>query len=158
MNEQIFIFAVFSTIYGFLLTRKAWQNRGRWLIPKWTMPGFVAFCCATTWFVGYNLKWIRERHDALETLSSVLLVRSLVDSYGKSAMSHAPITLRLLGERGVGAITATAVCDPAKVERLRRLFPEAIIIQLPPRTPPAQVPQMGQPLLDDSPPPEIRSI
>jgi hypothetical protein len=78
---------------------------------------FVVVTMACVW-LGMQVKWIRDRQRAIDTVS------------GWSLGARAPWSIRLLGEQGVDRI----VLDPQtakkreRVQQLRHLFPEAKLL------------------------------
>lgn len=78
-------------------------------------------CLVAAWLVP-QLRWIRERHRALDDLAAPNAVES---PFGNSA----PWSIRLLGEQGYDRIAwvQTGTRDESIATRLRELFPEARI-------------------------------
>jgi len=96
--------------------------------------------------LGYQLNWIRERHRVLDKFNLIegngLRVECWrsVDMTGtfSSLARSAPLSLRVLGEPGVGDIRIEAPPDIAHAEErhVRKLFPEArISVSYRPRMP-----------------------
>jgi hypothetical protein len=73
-------------------------------------------------WLGYQLNWIRRRHDARQSGD---LFTSLDDPFKDEHYFAAPFTLRMFGEVGVERITLVRGGSQQEIERIRRLFPEA---------------------------------
>ena len=100
-------------------------------------------------WIGYQVKWIRDRHEALKRLSQngfwaandgrTITIDGLDFGHvSANTLGHAiksPWSLRPFFERGVSVITIVETSDQnadnAAVQELSRLFPEAEVQKLP---------------------------
>jgi len=76
-------------------------------------------------WLGVQVKWIHDRHEALEWLGKD-------QTYSQAGKKPAPWSLRLLGEEGVEFICIHTSGPGQTVEdqkRLERLFPEAAFVE-----------------------------
>ena len=69
-------------------------------------------------WLGVQLKWIRDRHQALEKWDND---QHVVNAYEPLSDVEAPWSLRLFGEFGVDGITV----EQNQVSEYQKLFPEA---------------------------------
>jgi hypothetical protein len=92
-----------------------------------------------SWYVVHQ-KWIQDRHWAvMHDLAGdyeIAQQSEVIDSYWQNLRGEgynpAPLSLRLLGERGIGfiyiRITTNAANDEARAAKYKRLFPESEVI------------------------------
>jgi hypothetical protein len=85
-------------------------------------------------WVGYSLNWIRQRHDAMGPLRrlNALQIQS-PDLFGhpeaKPTTAIAPCCLWLFGEQGQGELHVHDYPNGTSPKKLRKLFPEAKIVE-----------------------------
>ena len=88
---------------------------------------FVAATAVACW-LGYQLNWIRQRHDALRALPDEII-------YRQGPEIAPPLSLRPFGEQGVTEFAErfsdgiTAEIDGSLRSRLQDLFPEAFYVE-----------------------------
>ena len=95
---------------------------------------FVAMILASTafgWWVDQSRKWIRERHEVLDT-------HIVIDDTPVGKRPLAPGGLWLFGEEGIFALKMIpgepGIESGPRKDRVQRLFPEAIFgVHVPPR-------------------------
>jgi len=105
----------------------------RW--PQVSLKGFfvlITLLCFFLGLLGVQLKWIRDRHEALTryrisqlTIRQFVTPRGIVDRICDEP-PPAPWNIRMLGERGV-TVVFLSPNDPAERQRLADLFPESKI-------------------------------
>jgi len=86
----------------------------RW--PQVSLKGFFVLVTIFGVWLGVQVKWIRDRHDALKEVEWVA-------DDADSPAPPAPSSLWIFGEQGVERITV----PDSEVDRFRVLFPEAQI-------------------------------
>jgi len=93
------------------------RNRRYFQFSLRTLFTLMTILCV---WLGYQLTWIRERHNALEELQQSSVV---FNTY-----KLAPWSIRLI-ERGVPSIAVDpeVARDAVRVKQLQRLFPEATL-------------------------------
>jgi hypothetical protein len=107
-------------------SKQPWEN-----FPLRTVLAIVAVVAIpVAVFVGYSLKWVRDRREFMQGLTPVT-VRYFgpdpQDTIGFFLQSKdAPWQLRWLGERGEATILLSSP-DHSKVDRAKSLFPEASV-------------------------------
>jgi len=112
------------------------KPRRRFIFSLRTVLLAVAVAAIPLAWVSWQLKWIRDRHAALESLSSFgtyEVVPYWVPAPKPSTYRPAPPALQLFGEQGIANIFVWRD-DPESNERaatLERLFPEALVRQTP---------------------------
>src|SRR4051812_48362793 len=81
---------------------------------------FVVLTIFGVW-LGVQVKWIRDRHEAIQSTTATI-----------GWPGVAPLSLRVLGEKGAGVIgcdwTGDIEVDRALRNRIQRLFPEADVV------------------------------
>src|SRR5262245_49118415 len=87
-----------------------------------TMLLLVAVASALLAWVGYSLRWIKERNDWRDNAEHVGFF-CMNERLGSDAPTTAPGLLWVFGVEGFGAIW----CLPEQFETVRRIFPEADI-------------------------------
>ena len=105
------------------------KPRRRWFAFRLrTLFVLVAVASIPLSWVGYSLNWVRDRKRALAETP-------MFPSGGCMTLgwrtTTAPGWLWLMGETGRDRIE-TLGAQPAQVERLKRLFPEAQVVNFPP--------------------------
>ena len=73
-------------------------------------------------WVGYSLRWIKERHDWLDNPAHVGFAAMFEHADGSDTPVTAPGWLWVFGEQGLGKVW----CQPSQLETVQRLFPEAV--------------------------------
>lgn len=80
--------------------------------------------------LAYPFNWIAERRRFFDEVPEPELPHGVATgSYSVAA----PLILRLCGQRGIGEIYLQPDVDERTIERAKRLFPEAILVSLPPQ-------------------------
>lgn len=94
------------------------QSKRRWFqFGLRTLFVVVRVAAATAAWVGYNLNWIWQRHEALAIHSRYC---------GFTPLQRGPGALGLFGEEGCESIIPWNE-DAAEIERIERLFPESVV-------------------------------
>jgi hypothetical protein len=102
--------------------RRRFQFRLRTLMIGVTL---LAIPCG---YVGWQLKWIRERHDEAAKYQTWTAVPIIQDNPNIGLKrTKAPWPLGWLGEDGMYLIAVPPSATKAETERLISLFPEAVI-------------------------------
>ena len=109
--------------------------RRRWF--RFSLRTFFVLLTIFCVWLGVQVKWIRDRHEALQLHDSISVDfygGIIVEGGGSRMISHspkakAPWGIRIFGEAGVGTI----LVDPPETDysRLTALFPEAKVIPTP---------------------------
>jgi hypothetical protein len=90
----------------------------------------TALAVASAW-VGHQLDWIRQRHEAKEQYGvtlSTLYVRDMRDRIpNPTPCPKAPWPLRWLGQDGYAEIWMRNLASDGDVRAIKLLFPEAIV-------------------------------
>jgi hypothetical protein len=74
-------------------------------------------------WVGYSLRWIKERHDWRDNPAHVGFTLMYENADGSDTPVTAPGGLWVFGEEGFGKVW----CRQSQLETVRRLFPEAVV-------------------------------
>ncbi len=122
-------------------SEKSASVRRRWWFSLRTLLVIVTISCVFLGWLGVQLRWIHERHEALRWVMP-LHARQLAAQSGTSPplrkgfyVSHAgvqaPWNLRIFGESGVERLEVDPewlnMDAPYSLDELRSLFPEAEI-------------------------------
>jgi hypothetical protein len=82
----------------------------------------VAVLAVPMAWLGYSLRWIAERRAAIQE-GQILIAPEVSDT----ELKRAPVVLWVFGEQGYRRLFWYG--SPSKIDDVRRLFPEASIIQ-----------------------------
>ena len=111
-------------------------GRRRWF--RFSLRTFFVLLTAFCVWLGVQVKWIRDRHEALEWIRRQPNYDSTMEQYGGSGRSddwkigRPPWSLRILGESGVQMLSFYAASESEfhspiyeRHPEITRLFPEA---------------------------------
>jgi len=105
---------------GRWMRRRYQTDKARWR-PRFSLRTFLLVVLILGGFLSWldvQVKWIRDRHEALATHWHGIVV----DKGDELRRPAAPWSLRIFGERGEGPILVQPETDEAERDRIRRLF------------------------------------